>query len=217
MNDHIFHRREPSRKTAGLWPQLLIGAIGIGTVLAGLPAQASESQTLWECSSYTGDAHTRCLETFAESQRDQIATLKESCKAQQEAVNHLKISSIVRHPRVPICNVNWHNHPPSCRAVPPLYAYPLWDSASTWVALGSTGRHIITARTFTAHATMDHATVATVGNEVLPRIIHEHFCCNHRSAPLWLGIIVLSPTAISHTLHKFKPCDIKSVVVTHKE
>ena len=75
MNDHNFHRRESSRKTARLWPQFLIGAIGIGMVVAWVPAQASESQTLWECSSYTGDAHTRCLEGFAESQRDQIAAL----------------------------------------------------------------------------------------------------------------------------------------------
>jgi len=51
---------------------------------------------------------------------------------------------------------------------------------------------------------MDHITGATVGNELLPRIIHEHFYCNHRSAPLWLGIIILSPTAISHTLHMFQ-------------
>ncbi len=81
MNDHNFHRRDSSRKTAGLWPQLLIGAIGIGMVLADLPAQASESQTPWECSSYTGDAHTRCVEAFAESQRDQIAsTPRKSCR-----------------------------------------------------------------------------------------------------------------------------------------
>ena len=43
MNDHNFRRRNSSRKTAGLWPQLLIGAIGIGMVLAGLPAYVSES------------------------------------------------------------------------------------------------------------------------------------------------------------------------------
>ena len=90
MNDHNFHRRKSSRKTAGLWPQLLIGAIGIGIVLAGLPAQASESQTPWECSNYTRDAHTRCVEAFAESQRDQIAALQGKLQAQQETVNLLK-------------------------------------------------------------------------------------------------------------------------------
>ena len=58
--------------------------------------------------------------------------------------------------------------------------------------------------------------MVTVGNEVLPRIIHEYFCCNHRSAPLWLGKIVLSPTSTSHTLHKSGTCDIRSGVVTHQ-
>lgn len=76
MNDHAINRRDSPQKTAGLWPRLFIGAIGIGMVLAGRPALASESQTPWECSSYTGAAHTRCLEAFIESQRDQIAALQ---------------------------------------------------------------------------------------------------------------------------------------------
>src|SRR5262245_52899154 len=84
MHDRTIHRLRSSRKIAGLWPRLLIGAIGIGILLAGLPAQASESQTPWECSSYTGDAHTRCVEAFVELQRDQIASLQEKMKAQEE-------------------------------------------------------------------------------------------------------------------------------------
>ena len=35
MNDHNIHGLESSRKTAGLWPQFLVGAIGIGMMLAG--------------------------------------------------------------------------------------------------------------------------------------------------------------------------------------
>jgi len=124
MNDHDFHRRESSRKTPGLWPQLLIGAIGIGTVLARLPSQASESQTLWECSSYTGDAHTRCLEAFAESQRDQIATLQGKLQAQQEAVNLLK-DQLDRQASTS-AHLQRQLAQPSAvvQAVPPLYAYP---------------------------------------------------------------------------------------------
>lgn len=80
-----------SRNRIGLWPHLLLtGAIGIGLLLAGLPAHASESQTPWECSGYTGDAHTRCLAAFLETQRDQIAVLQGKVEAQQETVNHLK-------------------------------------------------------------------------------------------------------------------------------
>ena len=124
MNDHDYYRRESSRKTAGLWPQLLIGTIGIGMVLAGLPAQASESQTPWECSSYTADAHTRCVEAFAESQRDQIAELQGKLQAQQETVNLLKD----RLDRQASTSAELQRHlaqsPVVVQTVPPLYAYP---------------------------------------------------------------------------------------------
>jgi len=124
MNDHNFHRREFPRKTATLWPQLLIGAIGIGMVVAWVPAQAGESQTLWECSNYTGNAHTRCLEGFAESQRDQIAALQGKLQAQQETVKLLKDQL----DRQATANTELQRQlvrPPSVvQVVPPLYAYP---------------------------------------------------------------------------------------------
>jgi len=124
MNDHNFHRLDSSWKTAGLWPRLLIGAIGIGTVLAGLPAQASESQAPWECSNYTGDAHTRCLEAFAESQRDQIAALQGKLQAQQETVNLLK-DQLDRQASTSAELQRQLAQPPAVvQAVPPLYAYP---------------------------------------------------------------------------------------------
>ncbi len=124
MNDHAIHRLDSSRKTAGLRPQLFIGAIGIGMVLAGLPAQASESQTPWECSSYTGDAHTRCLEGFAESQRDQIAALQGKLQAQQETVNLLK-DQLDRQTSTSADLQRRLAQPPAVvQAVPPPYTYP---------------------------------------------------------------------------------------------
>ena len=124
MNDHVIHRRDSSRKTARLWPQLLIGAIGIGMVLAGLPAHASESQTPWECSNYTGDAHTRCLEAFVESQRDQIAALQGKMQAQQETVNHLK-DQLDRQASTSADLQRQLAQPPAVvQAVPPFYVYP---------------------------------------------------------------------------------------------
>ncbi|MBI3807210.1 MAG: hypothetical protein HY281_06810 [Nitrospirae bacterium] len=124
MNDHNFHHRDSSRKTPGLWPQFLIGTIGIGMVLAGLPAHASESQTPWECSSYTGDAHTRCLEAFAESQRDQIATLQGKLQAQQDTINHLKTQLDRQASTTADLQRQLARPPAVVQTVPPLYAYP---------------------------------------------------------------------------------------------
>ncbi len=124
MNDHNFHRRESPRKTEELWPQFLIGAIGIAMVVAWVPAQASESQTLWECSSYTGDAHTRCLEGFAESQRDQIAALQGNLQAQQETVKLLK-DQLDRQASASAELQRQLAQPPAIvQSVPSLYTYP---------------------------------------------------------------------------------------------
>jgi hypothetical protein len=124
MNDHNFHRRESPRKTEELWPQRLIGAIGIAMVVAWVPAQASESQTLWECSSYTGDAHTRCLEGFAEAQRDQIAALQEKLQAQQETVKLLK-DQLDRQASASAELQRQLAQPPAVvQSVPSLYTYP---------------------------------------------------------------------------------------------
>ena len=125
MNDYNLRYLDSSRKASELWPQLLIiGVIEVGMVLAGLPAQASESQSPWECSSYTGAAHTRCLEAFVESQRDQIATLQGKMQAQQETVNHLK-DQIDRQASASADLQRQVAQPPAVvQVIPPLYAYP---------------------------------------------------------------------------------------------
>ena len=124
MNNHTFHRQACFHKTEELWPQLLIGAIGIGIVLAWLPAQASESQTPWECSSYTGDAHTRCVEAFAESERDQVAALQGKLQAQQETVNTLK-DQLNRQASTNAALQRQLAQPPTAmQTIPSLYAYP---------------------------------------------------------------------------------------------
>ena len=124
MNDHNSRHRNSSRKTPVLWPWILIGAIGLGIVLAGPPAHADESQPLWECSNYIGDAHTRCVEAFAQTQRDQIAELQAKVQAQQETINSLKTQA----DRQATANADLQRQlarPPAVvQAGPPFYMYP---------------------------------------------------------------------------------------------
>ena len=75
-------------------------------------------------SSYTGDAHTRCLEAFAETQRDQIAALQGKLQAQQETVNLLK-DQLDRQASANADLQRQLARPPAVvQSVPPLYAYP---------------------------------------------------------------------------------------------
>lgn len=122
MNDGAMGGARSTRRTTGLWLPLLIGAIGI--VLGELPARASESQILWECSNYTGDAHTRCVEAFAQTQRDQIAELQGKVQAQQESINSLK-AQLDRQTSTNADLQRQLTRPPSVvQAVPPFYTYP---------------------------------------------------------------------------------------------
>ena len=124
MRDLTIHRLDSPQKSVGLWSQLFIGAIGLGIVLAGLPAQADESQTPWECSSSTGDAHTRCTETFAEWQRDQIAALQGKLHAQQETVDRLQ-DQLNRQASTNAELQRQLARPPAVvQLAPSLYAYP---------------------------------------------------------------------------------------------
>jgi uncharacterized coiled-coil protein SlyX len=93
-------------------------------VLAGLPAQANESQTPWECSSYTGDAHTRCVEAFAAAQRDQIAALQAQMQAQQETINRIQ-NQLDRQTSKSADLQRRLAQPPAVVQTVPPYAYPL--------------------------------------------------------------------------------------------
>jgi len=125
MNDRAICLPDSSRNRGELWPQLLIGgAIGIGLLLAWLPAHANESQIPWECSTYTGDAHTRCVKVFVETQRDQIAALQRKMQSQQETVSHLK-DQLDRQTSAHADLQRRLAQPPAIvRVVPPLYTNP---------------------------------------------------------------------------------------------
>lgn len=70
----------------------ILSAIGtVGVLLLIAPAaQAASTQVPWECSSYEGDAQTRCLNAFIELQREKIGQLEGQLQTQQGTVNQLK-------------------------------------------------------------------------------------------------------------------------------
>lgn len=65
-------------------------ALGLSAILFALPAHATESSGPWECSNYSGDAHTRCLQAFIEIQREKISKLEAEVRVQQSAVGQLQ-------------------------------------------------------------------------------------------------------------------------------
>lgn len=102
---------------------LLIMA-GLAVILTARPAHAADNQGPWECSSYTDDAHTRCVEAFVQAQREQIASLQGQVQAQQETVNQLKNqmdrqAAASANAAPPIVT-----SPTIVQTYPPLYAYP---------------------------------------------------------------------------------------------
>jgi hypothetical protein len=110
-----------SSRPARYW---LVGAIGLGILLSAIPVHANESQGPWECSGYSGEAHTRCLAAFVEAQREQIASLQGKVQAQQETVNQLKAQMDRQAAANAATQAQVVQPPTVVQTVPPLYAYP---------------------------------------------------------------------------------------------
>jgi len=72
-----------------LYRLILLGAAMCGTTLRGFSAEAAAPNVPWECSNYTDEAQTRCLNAFIERQQEQIGPLEGRLQAQQEVVGEL--------------------------------------------------------------------------------------------------------------------------------
>ena len=92
----------------------------IGMVLRGLSVEAASPQVPWECSNYTDDAQTRCLNAFIEHQQEQIAQLEGRVQAQQDLVGQLK----GQVDRQTAATAQLSQPPVATAIVPPPYAYP---------------------------------------------------------------------------------------------
>src|SRR5690242_21110146 len=68
----------------------LLTAVTIGLYAASHAGKAAAAQVPWECSNYTDEAQTRCLNAFIERQQEQIGQLEGRLQSQQETVGQLR-------------------------------------------------------------------------------------------------------------------------------
>jgi hypothetical protein len=71
----------------------IAGTAAAALLLSACLARAENQPVPWECSTYEGDAQTRCLNTFIELQREEIGKLKGQLQAQQNTVEQLRQQS----------------------------------------------------------------------------------------------------------------------------
>jgi CubicO group peptidase (beta-lactamase class C family) len=79
-----------------------------------LKAEASDPSVPWECSNYSGDAQTRCIQGMLEEQRNRIGQLEEQLLTQQSQLKALQ-NEAARPPQV--------TTPPAAPAPPPPVPY----------------------------------------------------------------------------------------------
>lgn len=72
------------------WLRDVVLAGSMACVLFPFPSIADTLQIPWECSNYTGDAQTRCVNAFIEAQQKKIAELEGKLQAQEGTVSQLK-------------------------------------------------------------------------------------------------------------------------------
>lgn len=88
-----------------------------------LPAVAETLQVPWECSNYTGDAQTRCINAFMEAQQKKIAELEGKLQAQEGMVGQLK-DQLDRQSTTTADLQRQLAERPSTSIVPVPYSYP---------------------------------------------------------------------------------------------
>lgn len=87
-----------------------------------LPAGAG-APVPWECSNYTDEAQTRCLNAFIERQQEQIGQLEGRLQSQQEMVGQLK-GQLDRQNAAANQLQQQLSQPPATVVPPPPYIYP---------------------------------------------------------------------------------------------
>lgn len=116
-------------------PSITIALTMIGLSGVARPADAAGSQVPWECSNYTDEAQTRCLNAFIERQQEQIGQLEGRLQTQQEMMGQLK-GQLDRHNAATAQFQEQLSQPPLATAVVPPFVYPYAPYAFAYPPLG---------------------------------------------------------------------------------
>ncbi|HEY6084529.1 MAG TPA: hypothetical protein VIU63_03995 [Nitrospira sp.] len=101
---------------------MLVGGLASAVLLFGTAVHAAGTQVPWECSNYSEEAQTRCLNAFIEHQREQIDRLEGQLQAQKETVGQLK-GQIDRQAAATADLQQQYSQRPATTFVPTPYAY----------------------------------------------------------------------------------------------
>ena len=117
----------------------VFGVAMMGVVITAVSTKAAEVP--WECSHYSGEAQTRCLNAFIERQQQHIGQLEGRLQAQQEQMGQLK-GQIDRQAAATSQPQQQLSQPPVTTAIvpPPYYpyafAYPAYPPVGIGLYLG---------------------------------------------------------------------------------
>jgi hypothetical protein len=115
---------QPLTRAACFSSRLLILGLAVMVVPLGhLAAEAANPQIPWECSHYTDEAQTRCLNAFIERQQAQIGQLEDRLQRQQDLVGQLK-GQVEQETAVTAQLQQQLAPPPVTTVVPQPYVYP---------------------------------------------------------------------------------------------
>ena len=95
----------------------------LACILVPFPSIAETLQVPWECSNYTRDAQTRCVNAFMEAQQKKIAELEGKLQAQEGTVSQLK-SQLDRQTTATTDLQRQLAERPTTSIVPIPYSYP---------------------------------------------------------------------------------------------
>jgi len=103
------------------WPSIVVAAAPLALTLFA-SVYAADTDVPWECSTYTGDAQTRCMHALIEAQREKIGKLEGQVQSQQSQMGTLQ-QQLDQHSRTTAELQRQLDRPPTVVPAPTPYTY----------------------------------------------------------------------------------------------